>query len=152
MAIRHILYCYRPGAHADAALRLACRLAVHEEARLSVGIVRHTGPVPRGCCGISAAKWVEMLDDVDGDDARQAQAIALSEEAAARVVILAGASPSELISAYAQGEQCDVIAVPARSRRPGGNPLSRRTMRHLRRLAGCEVMEVGRRQHSVPAT
>ena len=142
MAHRHILYCYRPGTRADEALRLACRLASREDAALSVGIVRQTGRVASGCCGISAAKWVEMLDDIDGDDARRAQAIALAEQAEARVVVLAGANPSELISGYAQDQQCDVIAVPARSRRPGGNPLSRRTVRHLRSLAGCEVMEV----------
>ena len=38
MAIRHILYCYRPGARADEGLRLACRLALRENASMSVGI------------------------------------------------------------------------------------------------------------------
>jgi nucleotide-binding universal stress UspA family protein len=85
-----------------------------------------------------------MLDDVDADAARQARAIALSEEAEARLVTLPGERPSEVINAYAQDELCDVIAVPGRSRRPGGNPVSRRTLRHLRRLTGREVMEVGR--------
>jgi nucleotide-binding universal stress UspA family protein len=142
--MRHILYCYRPGARADQALRQACRLASRVGAKLSVGIVRQTGPVPSGCCGVSAAKWVEMLDDVDGDDARRARAIARSEEAAPRVIILAGEKPPAVISAYARNEGCDVIALPARSWRPGGSPLSTRTMRQLRELTDCELIELGR--------
>jgi nucleotide-binding universal stress UspA family protein len=142
MDSRHILFCYRPGALADRALREACRLACRERAVLTVAVVRDTRPVGRGCCGITAAKWVEILDDVDAQAARRAGDIVRSEGQAAHVAVLGGQRAPELISDYARVQDCDVIAFPVRSFGHGGNPLPRRTLRRLRTLAQCEIVEL----------
>lgn len=142
MAIGHVLYCYRPGVRGDRALREVCRLASRVGAELTVAVVRDTRPVARGCCGMAPAKWTELLDDVDADDARRAEEIAQHQGARARVVILAGEGTAELIRDYADAQACDAIAVPVRALRRG-NPLPRRTMRRVKALAPCAVVELG---------